>query len=800
MKGLMSVGNERIKNLTRLQYIFCVLFPLHHCWAQFSIGTWRDHLPYSNCIDVVESEEFIYTATEHSIFKLDRSTNEIEKWSKANKLSDVGTSSIDYDPITKILVVGYSNGNIDLFEGEKKFGVPDLKLSTIVGDKRIYNITIRNSSAYVSCGLGVVVVDLISKIVKETYFIGQQGAPAKVTDVAFYQNKIYAVVGNRILFGDASNQFLSNYLNWNEFNPPPSLYEFEHLEFYDNHMIVSSSGVSVPDTVWTKSMSSILDPWGTLGFNLPWKVNSIWSNQNWLTISSGYGVAFTNSSIPVLYFDDKVRENFLNANYCIFDSYNSYWVADKNHGLARCLDFTESRDSWILPMGPSFFKVRKVNAYNDNVWLSSGGVAADNNSNLWNFEGVSGFVDNQWSNLEGDTNFYNASGFNSLSQYYCDPMEVAISPINNKIIYIASWEEGLLRVNTNDNSLQTLKGSTGSEFLSDSWMTDDFIGCAAVTVDNNDIVWAAFSKCKYGIAAYKPDGTYALFDTRNYLGIESNIFTIYAASNGFIYAIVLGKGVLVLNTNGTLDDLSDDNLRLLSETESEGNLPSSYVYSIIEDLDGEIWMGTEAGLAIIYNSEEIFAGGAFSVEQILIEQDGNTQILLETEQINAIEIDGSNKKWIATMRSGLYQLSPDGIILVNHFTAENSPLFSNTVYDLAINQKTGEVYAATDGGLVGYFSTATNFDEEMGNVRVFPNPVRPNYSGNITIDGLAFESSVKITDLSGALVYETKSEGGRAVWNGLNSEGNRPATGVYTIFVTNKEGRVDDVRKLTFIH
>ena len=152
------------------------------------------------------------------------------------------------------------------------------------------------------------------------------------------------------------------------------------------------------------------------------------------------------------------------------------------------------------------------------------------------------------------------------------------------------------------------------------------------------------------------------------------------------------------------------------------------------------------------------------------------------------------------MRSGLYQLSPDGITLVNHFTAENSPLFSNTVYDLAINQKTGEVYAATDGGLVGYFSTATNFDEEMENVRVFPNPVRPNYSGNITIDGLAFDSSVKITDLSGALVYETKSEGGRAVWNGLNSEGNRPATGVYTIFVTNKEGRVDEVRKLTFIH
>jgi hypothetical protein len=144
-------------------------------------------------------------------------------------------------------------------------------------------------------------------------------------------------------------------------------------------------------------------------------------------------------------------------------------------------------------------------------------------------------------------------------------------------------------------------------------------------------------------------------------------------------------------------------------------------------------------------------------------------------------------------------LSPDGINLINHFTAENSPLFSNTVYDLAINQYNGEVFMATQGGLIGYFSTATNFDPELSQVRVFPNPVRPGFDGYITIDGLAFDSSVKITDLTGYLVFETKSEGGRAVWNGLDKNGNKPATGVYTIFITDKDGGKDEVKKLTFI-
>jgi hypothetical protein len=210
-------------------------------------------------------------------------------------------------------------------------------------------------------------------------------------------------------------------------------------------------------------------------------------------------------------------------------------------------------------------------------------------------------------------------------------------------------------------------------------------------------------------------------------------------------------------------------------------------------------VGTGSGLSIFYNPPAIFEEGNFDSEQILIQQDGNTQILLETEAINCIEIDGSNRKWIGTKNSGAYLLSDDGLQEVYHFTEENSPLPSNTIYDIGINHSNGEVFFATENGVVGFFSTATNFDNEMSNVRVFPNPVRPEYEGNITIDGLAYNTSIKITDIQGNILFETESEGGRAVWNGLLSNGNRPSTGVYLVYVSTNTGSADEVRKLTFI-
>jgi len=295
------------------------------------------------------------------------------------------------------------------------------------------------------------------------------------------------------------------------------------------------------------------------------------------------------------------------------------------------------------------------------------------------------------------------------------------------------------------------------------------------------------------------NGNFHGFSFTPTLADNGRVGEIVAAQTGYVYMIVPNIGILALDYNGTLSNENDDNYKLLNDEEGNGGLPSKDVFCMEEDVDGELWVGTVEGIAVFYNQAAIFEEEGFDAEQILISQDGNFQYLLETEAVTAIKIDGGNRKWVGTQNSGVFLFSDDGLEQIYHFTAENSPLLSNNIYDIAVNQSNGEVFFATDKGIVSFFGTATNFDLEMKDVSVYPNPVRPEFEGNVTIDGLAYDTNVRITDLQGNLVYETNSEGGRAVWNGKKLNGERPASGVYLVFAANSDGTVDNVGKITFI-
>jgi len=184
----------------------------------------------------------------------------------------------------------------------------------------------------------------------------------------------------------------------------------------------------------------------------------------------------------------------------------------------------------------------------------------------------------------------------------------------------------------------------------------------------------------------------------------------------------------------------------------------------------------------------------------LVDFDGYVQYLLETETVRAIAVDGNNRKWIGTERAGVFLLSEDGTKELLHFTEDNSPLLSNTVTDLAINGETGDVYMATARGMVAYKGTATEPDDENSDVYAYPNPVRPGYGGPIAIKGMVGNASVKITDINGNLVYETRAEGGQAVWNGYDFDGDRARSGVYLVFISNDDGSETMVTKILFVN
>ena len=286
----------------------------------------------------------------------------------------------------------------------------------------------------------------------------------------------------------------------------------------------------------------------------------------------------------------------------------------------------------------------------------------------------------------------------------------------------------------------------------------------------------------------------------NVVDEETLVGDIMVASNNYIWMILpRGNGLVVRDVGETIADPSDDNFRRLINEEGQGGLPTNEIFCIEEDIDGEVWVGTEQGIAVFYAPQSIFNSENFDAQQILITQDGNVQILLETEEVTCIEIDGANRKWVGTRGSGAFLFSPDGLEQIAHFTESNSPLLSNNVSDIALNQRNGEVFFATSLGISSYQGTATNFDQDIEEITVFPNPIDPGYDGVITIDGLAYQSDVKIADLAGNAVFSGTSSGGRLVWDGTNFNGDKVSTGIYLVFASRDDGSATNVAKIAIV-
>jgi sugar lactone lactonase YvrE len=235
---------------------------------------------------------------------------------------------------------------------------------------------------------------------------------------------------------------------------------------------------------------------------------------------------------------------------------------------------------------------------------------------------------------------------------------------------------------------------------------------------------------------------------------------------------------------------------------SDGPVPVRHndIRSIAIDKEGAIWLGTTKGVTYYSNPDDVWDENPYySYQPGLDLNDGIYHPLLETETVTAIAINGANQKWFGTENSGVFLISEDGEKELEHFTESNSPLLSNNITGIVINPK-GEVFIGTDEGLISYKGLATEGSSSYADVYAYPNPVRETYEGDIIITGLKEETSLKITDISGNLVYETESQGGQAAWNGKNLYGNRVSTGIYLVMGNDRLGEETFVTKILFIH
>lgn len=758
------------------------------------------HLPYQKCNYITGSNTTIWAATDNGLFRFNKADNSIERITKIDGLSDLGISALCYNAPNDVLFIGYSNGNIDLIQGNVITNLTDIKRAQIIGNKTINNIYFVGNIAYLSTGFGIVVIDTDHQEVRDTYVIGPNGTYLGINDIVTDATTIYAATASGIYYAPINDPYLSNFATWTKFNNLPSGFSnsiFNTITIFHNKLIVNKT-IPVPnptsDYLFEYDFSTLT--WAPLtGFSGGAYVHDLFVRNDHLYLCDLYAVfrmdtTFADPNLTASFF---YPYNIITGpatpaqpKKVFVDNSDNVWFADNIYGLVKMIG-TGTGESYY-PNGPISTDAYCMAESEGNILVVPGGHD-DAWNNVYNVSGISREKDGLWTD-------YNKIQIPALDTNY-DLLSAAIDPANAEHYWLGSWGKGLLEINngvcTNvyDNYNSPLQSKVEYEW----------VGVGGLAYDTMGNLWVVNSHALTALDVYKANGTWQAFDFTGLIPVGTTVSKILITSTGQKWMILpRGGGMLVFDDNGTLTNTSDDRKKKLGFTAGVGNIPGTEVYCMAEDDDGEIWIGTDKGIGVFYCAENIFNSGGCDAQQILITQDTYVQILLETQTVTAIAIDGANRKWIGTEGGGVFLMSADGQTEIAHFTAANSPLLSDNITSLAIDQASGEVFFGTSKGIVSYMGEANKGEDFMGDVYAYPNPVTHEYLGPIAITGLVKNADVKITDVRGQVVYKTTALGGRAIWDGNNFQGERAASGVYMVFITNADGTEKAVTKILLIN
>ncbi|MCF8378989.1 MAG: hypothetical protein K9H49_05380 [Bacteroidales bacterium] len=744
-------------------------------FSQDYLGSWTSYLPYNSAYKIAIVNNKIFCSTNGGLFYYDDSDNSLNKFSKENGLSDSDISTIAYSKTNDVLIIAYANANLDLVYGNTIFNLPDIKRKAILGDKNIYSVYFLNDKAYLACGFGIVVIDLLKKEIKETYYIGLNGEQIKVNTVSSNDEFIFAGTDEGLFYADLNSANLIDFNNW-----------YKHTKFSNSNDIISSLAAENGTVflVW-RSTSAGEDSiyynrngsWEPYPYFQRSIIQSIACNNARLVVCSRYDLDVINETGQV------VKHMYVGNPACAnYDDNDVMWIADKAVGLIKNPGGGEKIN--LVPEGPAGLSIAGMTFSKGKLLGVAGGTTASWN-NLFSIAELYEYENKDWTNWRNDS--------------IKDLIAVKIDPLDNDHYFAASWGYGLLEFR-NGELQNVFKGEPSSL---QTVIPGNYYRLGGLDFDREGNLWIANGGTAKPLSVYKTNGEWKSFDIASAVNAP-NMADIIVTENNHKWIILQGgKGLFVFDDKNTIENEDDDEWKKLSIVDRNGGVITNEVYSIAEDRDGNIWVGTNQGPVIYYSPYRVFSESNFYAQQIIIPRNDGSGFgdpLLGTESITSIKVDGANRKWLGTAGGGVYLVSDDGLDEIHEFNTENSPLLSNTITDIEIDDKTGEVFFGTESGIISYIGDATLPDDVFSDVYVFPNPVREDYFGDIVISGLIENTFVKVTDLNGNIVFETTSLGGQALWDGFNYAGDRVATGVYLVFCTSEDGLLTTVTKLLFIH
>jgi hypothetical protein len=779
----------RLLNIAVIIFL-CFNYSVSFAQENLALGQWRIHLPFNRINSVTEGNGKIYCAATDGIFIYSKDDGSISRLTRLEGLSDFDVAHISYFQSQHLLMITYQNSNIDLFYDDNSiYNIKDIFNANIIGNKTINHIDFKGRYAYLSCGFGIVEVDLERREIKDTWYIGANGNSIPVYGIVFYNNEVFAATEQGIYRADANDPHIFLYTAWSKDTTLPAPNKrYNHIALWGSKLVANC------DSTTSQNRLMVYDNTSWTFFNSS-PDNAVFRMENHndiLTVATYCCVAAYDVNQNIVHNINSWDFNNANPLDGLVDQSNIFWIADGNNGLVK--NPAQGDYTFIYPNGPGSPNAYAMAGRDGRIWVAAGMIEGAGFFNRYTGEGGYLFKENQWKSFNKRTDH----GLDTTT--FTDFVAVAIDPVNPDHAYFGSWGRGLFELS--DNGVQHSYSPSNSPIQAIPVPNYYHVEVGGLAFDSNRNLWIVNSAVSQPVIKRKPDGTWQTFSPSVLLNTIPQMLMCDSRDRKWIL-LPWGGGLVVFDEVNTFshtpDEVNDPHARKFGIAEGKGKLPSLNVQCIAEDKDGQIWIGTEKGVAVLYSPDNVYSGN-FDFAQILLQQDGNWQYLLETEMVTAIAVDGANYKWFGTEASGVYWMLPDGTTQLAHYTAENSPLLSNKIFSITIDNKSGEVFFGTDRGIVSMKSPVVEGGDDFENVYVYPNPVRPGYSGSIAIRGLVANSNIKITDIGGNIVFETLSLGGQAIWDGKNFKGERTQSGVYIVYCSNDDGTKTAVTKLLLMH
>ncbi len=738
-------------------------------------GEWKTMFSYNNVSAIEVSSQYVFLQTSPMLSYFDKRYQELNVIDKYNSgMYDGTVAKIKCIDKLGLLMICYTDLTIEFYDfskGKIVFTDFSIKLKDIVG-KTINSIDVTDdgSFAYLSTDFGIVKYNINKKEVSESYYLGDEGTYMSIKSVVLLNDSIFAYASNgQILCASAENKMLVNNKNWKEF-PLPSSNIITLSEHAGKLVAATGSELSCFDnSKWNGITPAMGRP------------REMFSHEG--TLLCKRGVSFTlykKGSFEETRFEID-RDNY--QHYVYDESSNTLWCIADNC-LYAIIDGKVS-NVYSMVEGPYQNTYSKVCKFDDRLILVG-------NEGYSSPAIVSIYENDVWTNI---TPSVLGEDFNAQYDFFTS-VDIVADPKDKSKYYVPTWrgvfviKDGKVieKYDQNNSSLLIyVNGANDQKTLVDCAWMDDMGNLFVANIQASDLIHVLSPDGKW--TALKHNSLLSLRAARRHLRTKKGFDVITCTPDS--------KCILFLDTKGTPTNSYDDKAVKMSSLSFSDGVSSNSIspgafYDVVEDLNGDIWLGIDQGV-VYFKSKTVSAVSETMNEVVrpkITREDDNrfADYLLSTDHVMSIAVDGQNRKWLGTKDNGLYLVSQDGTEIIEHYTSEDSRLPSNTINSLCYDGKTGALYVLTNQGLCVFGTDASEGKEDYEEVTVFPNPVRPDYDGQVVVQGLMEDSNVRITDSKGNMIENGMSNGGTYCWSARRKDGSRVATGVYNIFVTTQDG------------